>query len=761
MRTHDGSLPPAASPADRSLAAPAARRGRAVAGLLLAAGLTVSGCTSAGSDSGKEPSDPPGGIGVEGLSKAATEARAKMLTLTKFDSCETLLDDFRKAALSRAAVTTREAAGAGAIPPGAAAAPNAAPGAAPGANSAEDAAKAVAPQAPTDQSTQAPAFSGTNVQEQGVDEPDLVKTDGKRVYTVADGKLRIVDAATRKETGKLDLGGAGSATDMLLSGNRALLVIPAGVYAYGAGPGSTRTTESYAPAGTSTLALVDLSGTPKLLGKLTVDGAYLDARQVGSTARVVIKSTPRGPRTDDSGGGTYKTRYEKAVAKTTIDDWLPGYTLAKSDGSTASGRLVDCTGVSRPATAPGSYGHTGASTTSVLSFDLNGDLGTGSPVTVAADAETVYASSDNLYIAARYNPQYPEYRANATMPSGAVYAPRTAIYQFAISGNGTPKQTGAGDVDGQLLNQYSLSEYQGHLRVATTGAGNTRGVTKPPYDYRATPVPGSGPGSAANSGSAASSPTSSVVGKPQLSPVAAPAESAVDVLDAKNANLPVVGRVGGLGKGEKIYAVRFTGAVGFVVTFRQTDPLYSLDLSNPAAPKVMGELKINGYSAYLHPIADGKLIGVGQDATDSGRKLGTQVSLFDVANLTDPRRIANYALQGASSEAEMDPHAFLYWPQTGTLVIPLQNTHAMPAGPPASPNSAPGTSSFAPSFTPAALVLKLQDGSFTQVGQIQHPGNSSIRRSLVIGDELWTVSGGGFKVNALADLGERAWIPFA
>ncbi|GAA4972432.1 hypothetical protein GCM10023205_43230 [Yinghuangia aomiensis] len=746
-------MPPAAAPADRSLAAPAARRGRAVAGLLLAAGLTVSGCTSAGSDSGKEPSDPPGGIGVEGLSKAATEARAKMLTLTTFDSCETLLDDFRKAALSRADVTTREAAGAGAIPPGAAAAPNAAPGA----NSAEDASKAVAPQAPADQSAQSPAFSGTNVQEQGVDEPDLVKTDGKRVYTVADGKLHIVDAATHKETGRLDLGDAGSATDMLLSGNRALLVIPGGVYAYGAGPGSARTTQSYAPAGTSTLALVDLSGTPKLLGKLTVDGSYLDARQVGSTARVVVKSTPRGPRTDDSGGGTYKSRYENALAKTTIDDWLPGYTLAKSDGSTASGRLVDCTGVSRPATAPGSYGHTGASTTSVLSFDLNGDLGTGSPVTVAADAETVYASSDNLYIAARYNPQYPEYRANTKMPSGAVYAPRTAIYQFAISGNGTPRQTGAGDVDGQLLNQYSLSEYQGHLRVATTGAGSTRGTPGTSSDNRSTAVPGSGPGSAA------SRPTSSVVGKPQLSPVAAPAESAVDVLDAKNANLPVVGRVGGLGKGEKIYAVRFTGAVGFVVTFRQTDPLYSLDLSNPAAPKVMGELKINGYSAYLHPIADGKLIGVGQDATDSGRKLGTQVSLFDVANLTDPRRIANYALQYASSEAEMDPHAFLYWPQTGTLVIPMNTTYVMPGMPSTSPNSGgtAGSPTFAPTSGPAALVLKLQNGSFTPVGRIEHPGGLQVRRSLVIGDELWTVSGGGFKVNALADLGERAWIPFA
>ena len=94
-----------------------------------------------------------------------------------------------------------------------------------------------------------------------------------------------------------------------------------------------------------------------------------------------------------------------------------------------------------------------------------------------------------------------------------------------------------------------------------------------------------------------------------------------------------VGRVGGLGKGEQIYAVRFIGHVSYVVTFRQVDPLYTVDLSDPTNPRVRGELKILGYSAYLHPVGDGVLLGVGQDASGQGRIRGTQISLFDISGL--------------------------------------------------------------------------------------------------------------------------------
>ena len=132
-------------------------------------------------------------------------------------------------------------------------------------------------------------------------------------------------------------------------------------------------------------------------------------------------------------------------------------------------------------------------------------------------------------------------------------------------------------------------------------------------------------------------------------------ESFVTTLDERAVSSSVLGRVGGLGKGERIYAVRFAGDTGYVVTFRQVDPLYTLDLANPSRPAVLGELKVEGYSAYLHPIGGDLLLGIGQDATGEGRVLGTQLSLFDVSNLRRPSRLHRWTLGPSWSEAEIRP----------------------------------------------------------------------------------------------------------
>jgi hypothetical protein len=202
--------------------------------------------------------------------------------------------------------------------------------------------------------------------------------------------------------------------------------------------------------------------------------------------------------------------------------------------------------------------------------------------------------------------------------------------------------------------------------------------------------------------------------------------------------------------------VRFIGAAGYVVTFRQTDPLYTLDLSDPTRPRVVGELKITGYSSYLHPAGDGRLIGLGRDADASGRVQGTQVSLFDVTDPAEPRRLDVFALPGGSSEAEYDPHAFLYWPDDGIVVIPMgapfiQDLSGMPIG--------------KPSFG-RGLVLRLEGDSLTELGFVAHPvstrgADPSIRRSLVIGDTLWSISAAGAMANDVRTLGRQAWVPFA
>jgi uncharacterized secreted protein with C-terminal beta-propeller domain len=187
-----------------------------------------------------------------------------------------------------------------------------------------------------------------------------------------------------------------------------------------------------------------------------------------------------------------------------------------------------------------------------------------------------------------------------------------------------------------------------------------------------------------------------------------------------------------------------------VVKVRHTDPLYTIDLLYPTRPAVTGELEVTGCAAYLHPAGDRGQLGIGQEATDQGRIRGTQISLFDVRDPAKPNRLAQYHVKGAHSEAEFDPHAFLYWPKTGALVVPLTDV---------------GTGSGSGRRNAGALVLRVTDGGITETGFVAHPhGNNydppTIRRSLMIDGTLWTVSPSGLMASDPGNATQRAWLPF-
>jgi uncharacterized secreted protein with C-terminal beta-propeller domain len=183
-----------------------------------------------------------------------------------------------------------------------------------------------------------------------------------------------------------------------------------------------------------------------------------------------------------------------------------------------------------------------------------------------------------------------------------------------------------------------------------------------------------------------------------------------------------------------------------VVTFRRIDPLYTIDLSKPAEPRVAGELKLLGFSAYLHPVGNGLLLGVGQDATDQGRQLGTQLSLFDVSDLAKPTLLSRRQIgSSSSSEVEYDHHAFLYWPATKLAVIPVNI--------------------FDGSGNPflGAIGFSVGRTRIDEVGRVTHDDGqyqSPVRRAVVVGDRLFTVSDLGVKASALSSLADQAFVPF-
>lgn len=547
-------------------------------------------------------------------------------------------------------------------------------------------APAMAADASVPAATAAPNYSGTNTQEAGVDEGDSVETDGTHLFVASQDGVRIVDVADARVTAKLDL--PDGSHQLLLDGTRLLVA-----------------TQPYSGVDT-VVSLFDVSdaSSPTLLHRSHLEGHLMAARAVDGTARLVLTSTFDSRlafvHPDQFGFDEDRAlqRNKDIISESTVDDWMPRWFDEASDGSFgAMSDALDCSAVA----APSEFAGLGLSW--IASVDLRG---TGAPVGsagIVSNSDTVYASATSIYMATIpwdwYQP------VDGVFPTQQTAT--TLIHKFSLGANGTASYVASGEVPGQLLNQFSMSEFNDDLRVATT-AFNLSG---------AVPMPD----------------------QPIDSPIPAPpySTSAVRVLRADGKDLKEIGVVDGLGNNEQVYAVRFLGTQGYVVTFRQTDPLYVIDLSDPTAPTLTGELKIPGYSAYLHPVGDGLLLGVGQSATDQGRVQGTQLSLFDVSDPANPQLLSTLPI-GGYSEAEWDHHAFLYWPEDGTIVLPVSPGWA---------NCGPIDCLAGTLANQGGGVVVAQLQGTTLVGRGTISNNDAnfnvcwnpLQRSMVIGSELVTI----------------------
>ena len=589
------------------------------------------------------------------------------------------------------------------------------------------------PTATATESAEPDAFSGTNVQVEGVDEPDIVKTDGKRIISIVDGRLHLASAADARLLDSVELPVEMYDAELLLAGDRLLVF---GNASFSPEIMGDVATSLPAPqlAGTRVVQ-VDIAEDSLRVGETyLLDGSYVSARMTGDVARLVLHAdpqqrlafvTPAVPTEDATARAQQMNR--DLVEQASADDFLPKWRVVDEQGTVADeGALLDC----EDAHAPNTFSGFGMVT--VVSFDVSDGLASGIASSrasgVMAGGQTVYASPDHLYVAA---PAWVDWEA-LSQRQLRVASERhgTDIHRFDISDPAEARYEISGHVEGELLNQFAMDEHDGNLRVATT------------------------------------------VGSPWLEGEGE-SESQVVVLAPGTDALEAVGTVGGLGRGETIRSVRFIGDIGYVVTFEQTDPLYTIDLTDAANPRVTGELKILGYSAYLHPIGDGRLIGVGQDATEEGRTTGLQVALFDVRDPAAPARVAQATLPNANSGAEWDHRAFLWWAESGLVAVPV--------------------SSYEPPFEGlAGFTVEPDAGTISERGRVSHPTvgfdesiggvpvplpidpdfapdaavDSSFRfvppimRSLVIGDQLWTLSSAGLAASELVSLGQTSFVPF-
>jgi len=483
-------------------------------------------------------------------------------------------------------------------------------------------------------------YSKTNIQVDGVDEADIVKTDGTYLYVASNNSLFILKAYPPEEAEVLSrIGFNGTLGEIFLDGNKLAILGSSATYPY----------EPYYRLPTfiddKTLVKVyDISdrSNPVLARNFSISGNYFDSRMINEYVYLIV-SQP-----------AYLLYDTLVLPKTYSTDGMEEMNVSQIYYANVSDN---------------SYAFT-----TVAAINIQNDAQETTHETFLLGATScMYVSLNNIYI--------------TFWTQGG----ETLIYRIRIE-NEMIKSEASGKVPGSILNQFSMDEYNSYFRLATTAW--TDGAS----------------------------------------------QNNVYVLDM---NLTMVGKLENIAPGETIYSVRFMGDRSYIVTFRQVDPFFAIDLQNPYNPKVLGVLKIPGYSSYLHPYDESHIIGIGKDGS------AVKISLFDVSNVTDPKEIDNYQVSGRWSDSPVlsDHKALLFNSSKNLLVMPII------------------TSDY--SIWQGAYVFKvtIQEGIALR-GQITHTENTAdlgyyyypqpyyVKRSLYIENVLYTISDKKVMMNNLETLDE-------
>lgn len=480
----------------------------------------------------------------------------------------------------------------------------------------------------------APAGAGrssTLVQEDGVDEPDLLQSRGDRLYALSRLDAGpVVDAHRRASDGRVSrVAGVSLALDsasytrpdgMVLNTDGSALTVVSQQWTYSPVGEPCEVCLTLPMRASSHVAIhrVDVSdpAQPRAGERLRMDGQLVDSRRIGDLLVVVARHNPLLPVQTLPAGATPAQR-EAAIAALTATDLLP---RLSRNGGAPQPLLADTDCWLQTANASD-----WVQLTTITLIDLKSPTLAATSRCFLGGSEAIYLSTANLYVATSRWRTASDTPGIAPMPAGM----ETDIHKFALSG-GSVSYRASGSVQGHLgwdrdRMSYRLSEHAGDLRVLSYTGSLGWGRT--------------------------------------VDPATAPSPAQLTVLRERTsdrtlqavATLPNAKRPALLGKpGEQVYGVRFVGPRGYLVTFRRTDPLYVLDLGDPADPRVVGELEVTGVSDWLYPLPNGQLLGVGREADTSGRALGLKVALFDLRDPAKPTQRAAVTLGEAGSTSALD-----------------------------------------------------------------------------------------------------------
>ncbi len=570
----------------------------------------------------------------------------------------------------------------------------------------------------TDYYLSAAGHSTTNVQVAGVDEPDFVKNDGKYIYVISGNKLEIINAyppGSAKIVSETTIDG--SPANLFVNGDRLVVFITAnenapiplaaggsGAVAQGISGSIAAMPYRYAPVTHALIYSIRDRSHPRLENDLKVDGSYFDARMIGN--------------------------------------WV--YLISKEPVNSYDGIVVPAVFAGQEKLLqPDVYYFKNPETSyvfhTVTAFNVNGGTNVRSKTFLMGWTNNLYVSENNLYISYPLQSVYAQPSGltttgaalaqqegafnslgeaekqsyiNGIKDGSAADTTRTVIHKIAIH-DGAIDYVARGEVGGTLLNQFSLDEHGGLLRVATTSTSYT------PYD-------------------------------------AMQQYNNVYVLDQ---GMGTRGSLRKIAPNERIYAARFIGDRLYLVTYRNIDPLFVIDLSNGRSPRILGELKITGYSNFLYPYDATHLIGIGRETKDNGwggvTNSGVKIALFDVADVSRPKVVDSYEIGDSQtySDALNEHKAILLDPGKGILVLPVSQTSSKPTV-----KSMNGY--YQPQYWDGAYVFGLSKNGFTVKGTVtqddssSYYGMDSVKRSLYIGNGLYTVSAQKIVISDLRDLRE-------